>query len=111
MVDEEMHVHQSARPFTTPDVRPEVDFEEQQSHTPQLIKYKDESFQHVIIMNTPFIGKAMNVAPLSKIDDGMNDVILQTSSAGSTKLANIMLSQNKGKYFDKKGDNTLKKSL
>lgn len=45
-------------------------------HEEDTSQYTDMNFSHVLIQNTPFIGKTFHTGPLSKIDDGFNDIII-----------------------------------
>ena len=65
--------------------------------------YKNAVFQHVLIQNTPFIGTTMNTGPLASISDGFNDLIVQRTTAGKCGLAKVLIDEDEGKYFDKKG--------
>jgi diacylglycerol kinase family enzyme len=44
------------------------------SHLNLPDQYNNCNFSHVIIQNTPFIGSSIKSCPLSRMDDGMNDV-------------------------------------
>ena len=45
----------------------------------QEIRHPQESFKFLSIYNCPWIGSTFNAAPLSKIDDGTNDIMLMDS--------------------------------
>ena len=40
--------------------------------------YLDDNFKHLVVLNTPWIGSYMNYAPMSKLDDGTNDIVYMT---------------------------------
>jgi sphingosine kinase len=42
------------------------------------LKTSDETYKIVSVFNTPYSGQELNTAPLSKIDDGMNDITIMT---------------------------------
>lgn len=63
----------------------------------------------MLVQNTPFIGKDINSAPLAHINDGYNDLIIQQSTAGRCRLANLLIQQDGGTYFNE--DGTIKNSL
>lgn len=53
-------------------------------------------------MNTPFVTKGENLAPMSSIDDGFNDLVYQTvegTGAGRCALIKLLLAEEKGNYF------------
>lgn len=60
-------------------------------------------FNYVLIQNTPFIGKDINSGPMGCINDGYNDLITQQTTAGRFRLANILIQQDGGTYFNEQG--------
>lgn len=55
------------------------------------------------VLNTPWIGEGMHLMPLSKIDDGMNDIMVQTMDKSRWQLTQVLLENDKGNYFNKDG--------
>ena len=78
-------------------------------HETDASQYRETLFNYVLIQNTPFIGKDINSAPLAHINDGYNDMIVQQSTAGRCRLANLLIQQDGGTYFNE--DGTIKNSL
>ena len=53
-------------------------------------------------MNVPFMGETMKFAPLSRINDGFNDIVL--SRYGSRcRLIHTLLREDSGDYFEENG--------
>lgn len=65
--------------------------EEPVRHEKEPDQYPDTIFNHVLIQNTPFIGKDIHSGPLACINDGYNDIIVQPTAAGRFRLANVLI--------------------
>ncbi|CDW82761.1 sphingosine kinase 1 [Stylonychia lemnae] len=72
-------------------------------------QFENRIFSYVLIMNCPFMGETMRCAPLSSIQDGQNDIIVQEVNQGRLKLANQLIQNDYGSYFDSQGN--IKSSL
>lgn len=57
----------------------------------------------MVILNTPYIGSSIKCAPLCKINDGENHIIIQTNEAGRIRLAQVLVRQDSGDYFQEDG--------
>lgn len=42
-------------------------------------------------MNAPWVDMKMMAAPLSKLQDGLNDVIIMKGTAGRARLLNLLI--------------------
>lgn len=64
-------------------------------------KYENQTFLHFLALNTPWLGSSYFTAPCSKMDDGLNDIILMTTEQGGgrTSLARVLIDQDNGNYF------------
>ena len=60
----------------------------------------DDNFKHLCIFNTPWIGSSMNMAPMSKIDDGTNDITLMNMDKSRYQFVKLLLQQDNGEYFN-----------
>ena len=68
---------------------------------------KEPGFKHFCVFNTPWIGIGMSMSPLSRINDGLNDITFLSQTMGSCTLLKFMLMMDDGKaYFnsDKKSN-------
>lgn len=70
---------------------------------PDEYYFKNVTFSHVLIQNTPYIGSYMNTGPLSTINDGYNDIITQRMNAGRCALGKILVEEDSGNYFERNG--------
>lgn len=61
------------------------------------------------VYNAPWISNHFNPAPMSKIDDGFNDITFQTAERSRCQLATALISLDNGEYFNKNG--TMKNSV
>ncbi|CDW91094.1 UNKNOWN [Stylonychia lemnae] len=66
--------------------------------------FRNLQFSHVLIQNTPYIGSSLHTGPLSTLNDGYNDMITQTIQAGKCALGKILIDEDSGAYFDKRGN-------
>ena len=56
-------------------------------------------------MNAPFAASDLNIAPLSDVDDGFNDlVILRGVNGGRVRMARLLLSIDNGDYWTETGN-------
>ena len=56
-------------------------------------------------MNTPFAASDMEIAPLSEVDDGFNDlVMLRGNNGGRIRMARLLTSIESGAYFTQRGE-------
>ena len=56
-------------------------------------------------MNTPFAASDMEIAPLSEVDDGVNDlVMLRGNNGGRIRMARMLTSIDHGDYFTERGE-------
>jgi sphingosine kinase len=53
--------------------------------------YSDDNFKHLCIFNTPWIGSSYNHAPMSKLDDGTNDIVYMTMDKSRYSLTKLLL--------------------
>ena len=51
------------------------------------------------IFNVPFATKGNKFASQSRINDGFNDIIMQTNDKSKAQLISYFLSQDEGDYF------------
>ena len=58
----------------------------------------------MLLQNTPFISKDINSGPLSTLNDGFNELIIQRSNAGRIPLGTLLIQQDSGDYFNERGD-------
>ena len=65
--------------------------EEPVRHEEDPSQYREQNFNHVLIQNTPFIGSDINSGPLAAINDGYNELIVQTQDAGRCRLARLLI--------------------
>ena len=72
-------------------------------HRIPLEEYKEETmeidFKHLTIHNTPWISTEMNIAPMSLINDGTNDITAVTGDKSRIALAKMLIQQDNGDYF------------
>lgn len=60
----------------------------------------NQNFQYFVAMNAPFVSFDNNIAPLSQLDDGCNDlVILRGQNGGRVRMTRMLLEMEKGAYF------------
>ena len=52
---------------------------------------KDAVFKHLTIHNTPWISTEMNMAPVSKINDGLNDITAVEADKSRIQLAKMLI--------------------
>ena len=71
----------------------------------------DEGFKFLSILNTNYMGQTIYTGPLSKINDGMNDIICVKSSATRKQLFNMMLASDSGEKLFMKSKNKAKHGL
>ena len=51
-------------------------------------------------MNTPFAASDMEIAPLSEVDDGFNDLImLRGNNGGRVRMTRLLTAMESGEYF------------
>ena len=51
-------------------------------------------------MNTPFAASDMEIAPLSEVDDGFNDLImLRGNNGGRVRMTRLLPAMESGEYF------------
>jgi len=63
-------------------------------------------FLHFFAGNIPWITQSLHFCPLSRIDDGMNDIVYCTQpEAGRISLARTLIAGDNGDYFGENGDN------
>ncbi len=60
----------------------------------------ENSFKHLIINNCSWCSFSINITPLSRLDDGTNDIILMTSDKSRWQLTKLLLNQDDGLYFN-----------
>lgn len=59
------------------------------------------TFGHLIIQNIPYISFNMHSCPLSRIDDGVNDITIHMGDKSRAQLTQFVLDNDKGTFFDK----------
>ena len=64
----------------------------------------DTDFKLFNVYNAPWIGTTFRAAPLSKVDDGTNDIVLQTGDKSRFQLAKLLIAMDNGDYFTKQGN-------
>jgi len=57
------------------------------------------SFKVLNIFNVPFATKGNKFASQSRINDGFNDIIMQTNDKSKAQLISYFLAQDEGDYF------------
>ena len=56
---------------------------------------------HFIACNTPFVASDFNIAPLSNVDDGQNDIVMiNFANGGTCRLARYLIDMEEGNYFN-----------
>lgn len=63
----------------------------------------NKNFKLLSILNCPYISTDIKTAPLSRIDDGTNDITLITSEKSRLQLARSLIAIDDGDYFNKDG--------
>jgi len=71
----------------------------------------DEGFKHMMILNTAYMGQNIHSAPLSRINDGMNDITLVRSTQARGKFLKYMLALDGGELWIKSKDRKLNGKL
>jgi hypothetical protein len=57
------------------------------------------------VSNVPWVSYSMNFCPLSKINDGQNDIMYVDASEGSrVSLGQLLIDGDDGNYFDSEGE-------
>ncbi len=66
------------------------------------VEYNQHDFTFFYAMNMPFAASKIQSAPLSRPDDGVNDIITsrRQQGAGRSSLLNLLLAIESGDYFD-----------
>ena len=67
------------------------------------IKLQEDAYQHFLVQNTPYIGANIYTCPISAINDGYNDVVVQHESQGRMPLIHYLLQMDSGNLFNKDG--------
>eukprot|EP00347_Sterkiella_histriomuscorum_P013340 403365091 len=75
-----------------------------------LQSYENKQFSYFFIQNSPYIGIKIHSAPMAKINDGFNDIVVQEANQGRFKLTNQLLQHDDGSYFNQ-NNGELKNSL
>ena len=82
------------------------DLEEQLSPEPMTADSQNptqiinQNFQFFMAMNTPFAASDMEIAPLSEVDDGFNDLImLRGNNGGRVRMTRLLTAMESGEYF------------
>lgn len=55
-------------------------------------------------MNAPWLAQAMHAAPMSRIDDGTNDIHVMTMDKSRLQLARALIAIDDGSYYRNNGD-------
>ena len=60
----------------------------------------NQDFMYFVAQNTPWLGDKFHTHPLSKINDGQNDIVYLTFANGGTcRLARTLIDQDNGEWF------------
>ena len=69
------------------------------------VNYQNQDFTFFFALNMPWCASKMRSAPLSKPNDGLNDIITsrRQQGAGNCSLLRLLLAQDGGDYFTQDG--------
>lgn len=71
---------------------------------PKSWKVLDSTFNYFNLTNVQWIHRDIFSNPISRIDDGCNDLMVQDGEHGRCKVAKILIAQDSGDYFDGEGN-------